>query len=442
MTEAVKDSEISSSDNLSISSEKKIDTISVDEGKETDSCPDSEIEKKDEVSDGDVTEDEEENVSSGVVKSFDPSNDLWEKSYLGNSSSLKSLIYDVDEVTLKILDQLLIPHAVSYINVSGIKDGFKVIKNMNVRGAPLIATVALLSIAVELEKPDYDSLNMEKFVLFIKESCAFLLNSRPTAINLRNGLREIVELVDRCVSEGENEVDEIRHKIQIAAYNFYTREWEENDELLKQATICVEANKEPGHKFTVMTICNTGALATSSLGTALGVIRKLHERNHLEMVYCLETRPYNQGSRLTAFELTQESIPFTLITDSMAAWAMRTKKIDVILVGADQVALNGDTANKIGTYMLSILGASHNIPFYVVVPISSINKDIKTGKKIKIEERPAIEMLSFNGLLTAPTTTNVWNPAFDVTPAKFITGILTEKGCFRPNELGRSILKL
>uniref|UniRef100_A0AAF5CZ78 Methylthioribose-1-phosphate isomerase n=1 Tax=Strongyloides stercoralis TaxID=6248 RepID=A0AAF5CZ78_STRER len=425
---------LNSLDNLSISSEGKVDAISVDEGKETDSCPDSEVEKKDVVSD-EFNEDDDENVSSGVVKDFDPSKDSWEKSHLENSSFLKSLIYDVDEVSLKILDQLLIPHAISYIKVNGVKDGFRVIKNMNVRGAPLIATVAVLSLAVELENFELDSLN-------IKESCAYLLNSRPTAINLRNGLREIVELVDKCIDNGETDVDEVRHKIQLAAYNFYTREWEENDELLKHATICVEANKEQGHKFNVMTICNTGALATSSLGTALGVVRKLHQREHLEMVYCLETRPYNQGSRLTAFELTHENIPFTLITDSMAAWAMRTKKIDAILVGADQVALNGDTANKIGTYMLSILAASHNIPFYVVVPISSINKDIETGRKIKIEERPAIEMLSFNGLLTAPTTTNVWNPAFDVTPAKFITGILTEKGCFRPNELKRSILKL
>uniref|UniRef100_A0A0N4ZKU3 Methylthioribose-1-phosphate isomerase n=1 Tax=Parastrongyloides trichosuri TaxID=131310 RepID=A0A0N4ZKU3_PARTI len=438
MTEIVKDSEVTSLDNLSISSKKN--EISIDEGKESDSYSISETEKHEEDEETDIVE--EENISSGVVKSFNPKTDVWEKSCIHSSNSVKSLIYDADEMTLKILDQLLVPHAVSYIGVHGVKDAFRVIKNMNVRGAPLIATVALLSIAVELENPSHDAMSLEEFVLFVQESCAYLLTSRPTAINLRNGLKEIIELIDRCINDGEKEVDEIRQKIQITAYNFYTREWEENDELLKHATICVEANKENGHKFNVMTICNTGALATSSLGTALGVIRKLHERDHLEMTYCLETRPYNQGSRLTAFELAQENIPFTLITDSMAAWAMKNKKIDAILVGADQVALNGDTANKIGTYMLAILASAHNIPFYVVVPISSINKDIETGRNIKIEERPSIEMLSFNGLLTAPTCTKVWNPAFDVTPSKYITGILTEKGCFKPSELKNAILNL
>uniref|UniRef100_A0AC35TFL2 Methylthioribose-1-phosphate isomerase n=1 Tax=Rhabditophanes sp. KR3021 TaxID=114890 RepID=A0AC35TFL2_9BILA len=442
--------DIEETNNLDVSDDHKSDDVSIDEGKETDSCPDSELELSNKhviptliISDSanEQQQDEKESVAIGSVKCFDPSKDYWEESDMENSECLKSLIYDKDEVSLKILDQLLIPHAISYIKINGIEDGFKVIKNMNVRGAPLIATVALLSLAVELESSDHDRLNMEQLVLFVQESCAYLLTSRPTAINLRNGLREIIMLVDRSVADEEQEVDELRHRIQLTAFNFYEREWDENDALLREATTCVESNREEGHKFTIMTICNTGALATSSLGTALGVIRKLYERGHLEMAYALETRPYNQGSRLTAFELIEDSIPFTLITDSMAAWTMKTKKIDAILVGADQIALNGDTANKIGTYMLSILAAAHNIPFYVVAPTSSINFDIENGKSIKIEERPAVEMITFNGLLTAPAKTPVFNPAFDITNAKFITAILTEKGCFRPNQLKKAVME-
>jgi methylthioribose-1-phosphate isomerase len=205
--------------------------------------------------------------------------------------------------------------------------------------------------------------------------------------------------------------------------------------LLRNATVCVESNVAKAAKLTVMTICNTGALATCSFGTALGVIRQLHQRGRLQQAICLETRPYNQGSRLTAYELTTGNVPFTLIADNMAAFAMQKFHVDAILVGADQVTANGDTANKIGTYMLAVLAAYHRIPFYVVTPTSSINIKRKTGADITVEQRPPAELTTFNGKPTAPEGCPVWNPAFDVTPADLITGILTEKGNVRPTDL-------
>ena len=211
------------------------------------------------------------------------------------------------------------------------------------------------------------------------------------------------------------------------------------------------------NKLTVMTICNTGSLATVSWGTALGVIRALHSENRLELAYVLETRPYNQGIRLTATELIHGDVPFKvfsvvgpfllefsffqLITDSMAAWAMKNHQVDCVLVGADNVARNGDTANKIGTYMLAVLAKHHNINFYPVVPFTTINKNIATGAEIKIEERPSGELLRVNGVLVGHEQCPVWNPAFDVTPAELITKILTDFGNWTPRLLEEQIPK-
>ena len=189
-------------------------------------------------------------------------------------------------------------------------------------------------------------------------------------------------------------------------------------------------------KLRVMTHCNTGSLATAGYGTALGVIRSLHKANQLDHVYCTETRPYNQGSRLTAFELVYEKMPATLICDNMAAAAMRQFKIDAVIVGADRVAANGDTANKIGTYQLAVLAKSHNILFYVAAPFSSIDFQIPDGDSIPIEERPHSEMTHTGSIRTAAAGINCWNPGFDVTPSELVTGgIVTEKGVFKANQL-------
>nr|CAG4648721.1 EOG090X08IP [Polyphemus pediculus] len=185
-----------------------------------------------------------------------------------------------------------------------------------------------------------------------------------------------------------------------------------------------------------MTHCNTGSLATSGYGTALGVIRSLHKTGHLEHVYCTETRPYNQGSRLTAFELVYEKMPATLICDNMVAALMKQFKINAVIVGADRVTANGDTANKIGTYQIALLAKAHNVLFYVAAPFSSIDFQLASGDLIPIEERPHHEMTHIGSTRTAAPGINCWNPGFDVTPAHLITGgIVTEKGVFKPEEL-------
>lgn len=196
----------------------------------------------------------------------------------------------------------------------------------------------------------------------------------------------------------------------------------------------------------ILTHCNTGSLATAGYGTALGVVRSLKEMGRLEHCFCTETRPYNQGSRLTAYELVYEKIPSTLICDNMVGLLMMKKKVSAIVVGADRVVANGDTANKIGTYQLAILAKYHNIPFYVAVPTTTIDLNKKTGSEIIIEERPSKEMTHVKDIRIAAEGINCWNPCFDVTPAELITGgLITEHGVFKPSELEskiREILKI
>lgn len=185
----------------------------------------------------------------------------------------------------------------------------------------------------------------------------------------------------------------------------------------------------------VLTHCNTGSLATAGYGTALGVIRSLYAAGRLEHVYCTETRPYNQGARLTAYELVHDKIPCTLVVDSMVAALMRVKRIHAVVVGADRVVANGDTANKIGTYQIAVLAKYHNVPFYVAAPFTSIDMSIPTGDCIVIEERPHREMTHVGEHRIAAPGVSCWNPAFDVTPACLITAIITERGVFRPFDL-------
>ncbi len=182
----------------------------------------------------------------------------------------------------------------------------------------------------------------------------------------------------------------------------------------------------------ILTHCNAGALATCGWGTALGVIRSAHEQGKVKMVYSDETRPLLQGSRLTAWELLEDNIPVTTITDNMAAWSMKTKGINIVITGADRIAANGDTANKIGTYGVALAAKAHGIPFYIAAPASTFDFSLKNGTQIPIEERNANEVRSFQGKVSAPKNVNVFNPAFDVTPAKLIAGIITEYGVLRP----------
>ena len=193
-------------------------------------------------------------------------------------------------------------------------------------------------------------------------------------------------------------------------------------------------------KVTILTHCNTGSLATGGYGTALGVVRTLFESGQLEHVYCTETRPYNQGARLTAYELVHEGIPATLICDSMGALLMKERKVTVVVVGADRIVSNGDTANKIGTYQLAIAAWYHGIPFYVAAPMSTVDFTLRNGQQIQIEERPSSEMFFVKGQRVAAEGIGCWNPAFDVTPAELITGgLITELGVFEARKLPRPV---
>eukprot|EP00977_Amphora_coffeiformis_P004904 scaffold1048_cov90-Amphora_coffeaeformis.AAC.37 len=264
----------------------------------------------------------------------------------------------------------------------------------------------------------------------------YLQTSRPTAVNLQNALTELKERLvqtQRSTTTGHREAL-VQQVVQYATF-MYERDTKDNQQIgAHGAAAILEKLPSLDAKATIMTICNTGSLATSQYGTALGVVRAVRAANRLQQIVALETRPYNQGSRLTAYEMVVEQMPAaTLICDNMAAAFMQQHPVHACVVGADRVCANGDTANKIGTYMLAIVAAAHNVPFYVAAPLTTLDVNLTDGSAIPIEQRPAKELLETSN---APDGVGVWNPAFDVTPAKYITGIVTEKGVIYPNADG------
>jgi len=298
--------------------------------------------------------------------------------------------------------------------------------------------------SVEIEELDLeDGVSERKVFQYIKDKMEYLCTSRPTAVNLFNAMKELEDKM-QTLSEGRGEGlmpqnEGLRAVVKDYAEFALRRDREDNQMIGKHGAdaICGVSDVDDKQKkvkiepLTMMTICNTGSLATSDYGTALGVVRAVHERQRLGKVVALETRPYNQGSRLTAYELVVDQLPnATLICDSMAAAMMKLHGVDAIVVGADRVCANGDTANKIGTYSLAVLAHVHNVPFYVAAPITTLDPKLPSGDDVVIEERPPNELLSTS---RAPKNIAVWNPAFDVTPAKYIAGIITEKGVIRPN---------
>jgi methylthioribose-1-phosphate isomerase len=291
--------------------------------------------------------------------------------------------------SLELLDQRLLPGKVSYVKCRTAAQVAKAIRDMVVRGAPAIGCAA--AFGVVLSKGT-------------RNSFAVLARSRPTAVNLFWALERMRKA----------------RNLEAEAKAIF-----EEDLAANRAMGRLGAELIPP-RARVMTHCNTGALATAGYGTALGVIRA--SKNKILNVVANETRPYLQGARLTAWELVREGIPCTLITDSMAGHLMSRGEVDVILVGADRIAANGDVANKIGTYPLAVLAKRHGIPFYVVAPLSTFDLRISSGKDIPIEERPAGEVTGYRGIRWAPHGVSVRNPAFDVTPAGLVTGIVCEKG--------------
>ena len=296
---------------------------------------------------------------------------------------------------LELLDQRLLPDQTVYISCSTAAEVASAIRDMVVRGAPAIGCAAAFGFALD-----------KKNNLNEKKAFEILAASRPTAVNLFWALERM--------KRAKNPAAEA-----LAIFE---------EDLAANRAMGEHGAKLIPDRARVMTYCNTGALATSGHGTALGVIRTSFENKKNISVIACETRPYLQGARLTAWECVQEGIPCTLITDNMAGHLMSKGEVDVVIVGADRIAANGDTANKIGTYMLAVLARRHQLPFYVAAPLSTFDPKIADGSAIVIEERPALEVTGYRGLRWAPEGIAVRNPAFDVTPAELITGIVCEKG--------------
>ncbi|KAH0164413.1 Methylthioribose-1-phosphate isomerase, partial [Aureobasidium melanogenum] len=352
---------------------------------------------------------------------------------------------------LDILDQLQLPHTEVYDEVKSAQDAWHAIKEMRTRGAPAIAIVAALGLAVELEliagKNELSNI-AEEVEIFIKEKLEYLVTSRPTAVNLADAARKLQKIVQSAARAQDASGPSVKDAYVKAAEQMLVDDVSDNKAIGEHGADWILKNAAGGKdQVSILTHCNTGSLATAGYGTALGVIRSVHARGSLKRAFCSETRPYNQGSRLTAFELVHDKIPATLVTDSMAAALLRlkgpTENIAAIVVGADRVAANGDTANKIGTYSLAILAKHHGVKFLVAAPRTTIDLETKSGADIVIEERAGKEMTMIKGpcvkgasldlkqietVSIAANGIDVWNPAFDVTPAELIDGVVTEKG--------------
>ncbi|CAK5084516.1 unnamed protein product [Meloidogyne enterolobii] len=369
------------------------------------------------------------------LENFDSKIHQW-KSVAKEPLPLKAHQFDPEKCTLSVLDQRLLPSRSVYVPIRSLNDGFDAIKQMKVRGAPLIATVGMLTLLVEQSRKNVIG-DVEGCLKELEQNCSFLLSARPTAINLSNGFSELREYAKGLKGAG---VIKLKIGIRNFILEWQARERMENDLLLRNsihavlsATRNLEIDNGEKKRLVAITICNTGQLATSSFGTALGVVLMLHRLGHLKLALVLETRPYNQGSRLTSYELKKGGVPFLLIADSAAAAAIRHFKVNVAL--ADQVALNGDTANKIGTYSLAICAHQHKIPFFIVTPVASVNAKLESGDGIHIEERPSKELTHWAGVAHCPTNCPVWNPAFDITPGNLISGFLTDRGNFSSDQL-------
>ncbi|KAK1646474.1 hypothetical protein QYE76_064279 [Lolium multiflorum] len=346
---------------------------------------------------------------------------------MGESSALQAILYD--RGSLRLLDQRKLPLEEVYIDVKDSTDGWNAIRDMVVRGAPAIAIAAALSLAVEVFDQDFAGTPAEA-ASFISKKLEYLVSSRPTAVNLSDAATKLQSLVSRT-AETAKDAKSIFQVFIEAAETMLVDDVADNKAIGSHGAKFLQLQLGSSKNISVLTHCNTGSLATAGYGTALGVIRALHSGGVLEKAFCTETRPFNQGSRLTAFELVHEKIPATLIADSAAAALMNNGQVQAVIVGADRIAANGDTANKIGTYNLSISAKHHGVQFYVAAPVTSIDLSLPSGKEIVIEERSPKELLNSEGGLgkqVAASGISVWNPAFDVTPANLITAIITEKG--------------
>jgi methylthioribose-1-phosphate isomerase len=332
---------------------------------------------------------------------------------------MKAIIFKNNR--LFYLDQRYLPSKEIWRECKTLKEGYSAIKHLKIRGAPLIGVFSAYCICIALNK---FSPHKNIFLRQLKEAIEYLKKSRPTAVNLSWALERLEKVV---LQYKDREVSIIKKEIVKEAKKIH----KEDIDLCKKMAEFGAGLIKPGDR--ILTHCNTGFLATSGQGTALAVIYKAHQIYNNIKIYVDETRPLLQGARLTCWELKKKKINFSLICDNMAAYLMQKKKIDKIFVGADRIAANGDVANKIGTYNLAVLAHRHKVPFFVVAPSNSFDLKLKKGETIPIEERNEDEVRKvLNKVYIAPKGIKVWNPAFDITPHRYIKAIITEKGIIKP----------
>jgi methylthioribose-1-phosphate isomerase len=322
---------------------------------------------------------------------------------------------------LELIDQRLLPQRVEYVACDTAAEVAAAIRDMVVRGAPAIGCAAAYGLALESGRPTFGSVG--EFHAALEVAFAELGASRPTAVNLFWAL----DRMRRAYEETRTQPPErISARLVAEAIAIHREDLDVNHAIGRNGAALVPDGAR------IMTHCNAGALATAGHGTALGVVRSARDQGKHISVIANETRPFLQGARLTAWEMVQENIPVTLVTDSMAGHLMQRGQVDLVVVGADRVAANGDVANKIGTYTLAVLAARHGLPFYVAAPLSTIDPKVPDGAAIPIEERGPAEVTGFRSERWAPEGVAVANPAFDVTPAALVTGLITERGVLSP----------
>ncbi|MFQ5707017.1 MAG: S-methyl-5-thioribose-1-phosphate isomerase [bacterium] len=322
---------------------------------------------------------------------------------------------------IRMIDQTRLPQELVYLDIEDVDVLAEAIRSLRVRGAPAIGIAGAFGVCLGV--CNYSGEDKAAFFAKLKATAEYLNATRPTAVNLSWAINRMLEVAEK---NREKPIAEIQERLLDESKTI----WEEDREICRRIGKHGAALIQDG--FSILTHCNTGALATADYGTALGVVFAAHEAGKHVHVFADETRPLLQGARLNVWELMNEGIDVTLICDNTAAFVMQQNKIDCVIVGADRIARNGDTANKIGTYNVAVLAEKHKIPFYVAAPYSTIDFNIKDGAEIPIEERAAQEVTEGFGRRTAPAGAKVYSPAFDVTPNELITAIITEEGVMRP----------
>ena len=327
---------------------------------------------------------------------------------------------------VKLIDQTLLPQKFNVVEISRSADMAQAIKTMIVRGAPAIGVAA--AYGMYLGARECQDCDRTEFLQELERVAQLLRETRPTAVNLFWAISRMLKTAYEAIGT----VEEIQEILLYTAKQIQQEDLETCRLIGDNGLLVLPSEPET---TTILTHCNAGALATAGYGTALGVVRSAHRENRLKMLYANETRPRLQGAKLTAWECAREEIPVTVIADGMAAHCMKESKIDLVVVGADRIAANGDTANKIGTYSLAIVAQAHNVPFYVAAPFSTIDFALASGKEIPIEERNIKELYHIGETNFRVSEAEYYNPAFDVTPAGLIAGIITEKGVIKPDQL-------